>query len=140
MEFNANDYQLELLNAFESKSNVFYQLIEKHKHTLSSKIDDAFYAGIALLINNTQNKYRTQDKTSVELKAKPYNFYKDQNIPEVYETTGLLDRIEVRVKNELKQWPDHAVLNDVSAIQILTRSCETLRFKVINKCTSVNFG
>lgn len=113
---------------FESKTNVFYQLIEKYKHTLSSKIDDAFYAGIALLINNTQNKYRTHDKTTTEHMSKPYNFYKDQNIPEVYETTGLLDRIEARVNNEIKQWPDHAVLNDVSFIPnsakfILKKKC-----------------
>lgn len=114
VDFNSGDYQVELLNAFESKSNIFYQLIQKHKHSLSSKIDDVFYGGIGLLINTTQNKYRTQSQTNSDRLAKPYNFYKDQNIPEVYETTGLLDRIEVRVENELKQWPDHAVLSDVS--------------------------
>lgn len=110
IEFKSDAYQEELLNSFESKWNVFYQLVQKYKHSLSSKIDDAFYGGIGLLINTTQNRYRTQ----TQLSTKPYNFYKDSNIPEVYNTGELLDRIESRVLNELKQWPDHAVLNDVS--------------------------
>lgn len=80
---------------------------------MSSTIDDTFYGGIGLLINTTQNRYRTQNQT---ISSKPYNFYKDQNIPEVYNTGELLDRIEARVLNELKQWPDHAVLNDVSLL------------------------
>lgn len=80
---------------------------------MSSTIDDAFYGGIGLLINTIQNRYRTQNQT---ISSKPYNFYKDQNIPEVYNTGELLDRIEARVLNELKQWPDHAVLNDVSLL------------------------
>lgn len=102
-----------MLNAFESKSSVFYQLVQKYKHSLSSTIDDGFYGGIGLLINTTQNKYRTQNQTSLS-QAKAYNFYKDSNIPEVYNTAELLDKIEVRVSNELIQWPDHAVLTDVS--------------------------
>ncbi|XP_031637557.1 midasin [Contarinia nasturtii] len=115
IEFNSDDYQVELMNAFESKSNVFYQLIQKYKHSLSSTIDDAFYGGIGLLIFNTQNRYRNQNQANF-VRAKPYNFYKDQNIPEVYNTGELLDRIEARVLNELKQWPDHAVLNDIILI------------------------
>lgn len=114
VEFVSANYQMELIDAFETKSHVFYQLIQKYKHSLSSVIDDAFYGGIGLLINTTQNKYRTQDHTNSD-RVKPYNFYKDSNIPEVYNTTSLLDRIEARVQNELKQWPDHAVLIDVSS-------------------------
>lgn len=106
------------MEAFESKSNVFFQLIQKYKNALSSTIDDAFHGGIGLLINATQTKYRTQSLTNAE-RAKPYNFYKDSNIPEVYNTTGLLDRIEERVSNEMKQWPEHAVLNDVSFFQVI---------------------
>lgn len=108
------NYQVELLDAFESKSHVFHQLIQKYKHSLSSTIDDAFYGGIGLLINTTQNKYRTQSHTSAD-RIKSYNFYKDSNIPEVYNTTTLLDKIEARVQNELNQWPDHAVLIDVGS-------------------------
>lgn len=114
VDFNSGNYQAEILNVFESKSNVFYQMIQKHKHSLSSTIDDAFFAGIGLLINSTQNKYRTQGQADYEQARKSYNFYKDANIPEVYATTKLLDKLEERVTNELKQWPDHAVLNDVS--------------------------
>lgn len=88
-------------------------MIQKHKYSLSSTIDDTFYGGIGLLINTTQNKYRTQNQSN-SVATKSYNFYKDSNIPEVYNTAGLLDRIEARVTNELQQWPDHAVLNDVS--------------------------
>lgn len=111
------NYQAELLDVFESKSHVFYQLVQKFRHSLSSTIDDAFYAGIGLLINATQNKYQTQSQAIVSDRVKSYNFYKDSNIPEVYNTTSLLDRIEARVQHELKEWPDHAVLNDVSSIR-----------------------
>lgn len=120
IEFDSNSFQFELLNAFESKSSVFYQLVQKYKHSLSSTIDDGFYGGIGLLINTTQNKYRTQNQTTLS-QAKAYNFYKDSNIPEVYNTAELLDKIEVRVSNELKQWPDHAVLTDVSDFSGLTK-------------------
>lgn len=94
--------------------NVAYQLIQKYKYSLSSTIDDAFYGGIGLMINAAQNKYRTQSQLNCDHKHKSYNFYKDSNIPEVYNTAELLDRIETRVSNELQQWPDHAVLSDVS--------------------------
>lgn len=113
VEFSSECYQSEFLDAFHSKLNVAYQLIQKHKYSLSSTIDDTFYGGIGLLINTTQNKYRTQSQLP-SAASKSYNFYKDPNIPEVYNTAGLLDRIETRVTNELKQWPDHAVLSDVS--------------------------
>lgn len=113
VDFNSSNYQSELINAFESKSNIFFQLIQKYKHSLSSTIDDAFHGGIGLLIDTTQKRYRTQGQSNSE-QTKPYNFYKDSNIPEVYNTTSLLDRIEARVSNELNQWPDHAVLIDVS--------------------------
>lgn len=88
-------------------------MLQKFKYTLSSSIDDAFYGGLGLLINTTQNKYQTQDQTNLDHK-KSYNFYKDANIPEVYNTSILLNKIETRVQDELKQWPDHAVLNDVN--------------------------
>lgn len=113
VEFCSANYQFEFLAAFQSKLNVAYQLIQKNKCSLSSTIDDAFYGGIGLLINTTQNKYRTQNQLNCDA-TKSYNFYKDSNIPEVYNTAGLLDRIEARVSNELQQWPDHAVLSDVS--------------------------
>lgn len=151
VEFNSANYQTELIDAFETKSHVFYQLIQKYKHSLSSVIDDAFYGGIGLLINTTQNKYRTQDQVNSD-RVKPYNFYKDSNIPEVYNTTSLLDRIETRVQNELKQWPDHAVLIDVrfvsgiiiskkirAAFETSTNSALTLMFKHIFKNEIVFF-
>lgn len=110
-------YRSEFLGAFQSKLNVAYQLIQKYKYSLSSRIDDTFYGGIGLLINTTQNKYRTQNQLNA---TKSYYFYKDSNIPEVYNTAGLLERLEVRVSNELKQWPDHAVLTDVRFTLIFT--------------------
>lgn len=112
---------------------------------MSSTIDDAFYGGIGLLINTTQNRYRTQNQT---ISSKPYNFYKDQNIPEVYNTGELLDRIEARVLNELKQWPDHAVLNDVSFLflelihffyLISTNSCSAI-INYFHFCVPLKFN
>lgn len=113
VEFSSENYQINFVATFQSKLNVAHQLIQRHKYSLSSTIDDRFYGGIGLLINTIQNKYRTHNQLNCE-PTKPYNFYKDSNIPEVYNTAALLHSIEARVSNELKEWPDHAVLNDVS--------------------------
>lgn len=44
----------------------------------------------------------------------PYNFYKDASITEAIACVEVLKKLEQRVKVELDQWPEHAVLNDVS--------------------------
>lgn len=45
---------------------------------------------------------------------RPYDFYKDSNIVEIVGSTDVLRKIEIRSNDELKLWPDHAVLIDVS--------------------------
>lgn len=43
-----------------------------------------------------------------------YNFYKDSNISEAIRCVEVMKKLEERVNKELEQWPEHAVLNDVS--------------------------
>lgn len=50
-----------------------------------------------------------------------YNFYKDSNITEALACVDVLNRLEKRVNIELDQWPDHAVLNDVSRFELENR-------------------
>lgn len=113
-ELDLPQYRSNLLHSYETKSNVFYQLVQKYKYSLSSSIDDRFYAGIGMLIGLVQNNYHLIELNENAHASKAYNFYKDSNIPEIQHTTALLNKLETRVLIELKQWPDHAVLDDVS--------------------------
>lgn len=45
---------------------------------------------------------------------KKFDFYTDSNVSEVIECNQLLNKIETRVKLLQEQWPENAVLNDVS--------------------------
>lgn len=44
-----------------------------------------------------------------------YNFYKDSNISEILNCAIVLEQLEKRCIIELEQWPDHAILLDVSS-------------------------
>ena len=93
---------------------VFRQLIESYKTTLNSYIDDVFYTGIGFIIGIVQNDYQVQELRENNAVPPTYNFYKDSNITEIVQTNDVLRRLEARVLIELEQWPDHAVLIDVS--------------------------
>lgn len=112
MEFDSLDEEKCLIESFKLKSNVFYQMVQKYNHCLSSHVDDSFYSSIGFIIGIIQD-----DLQSTESKMenqKNYDFYKDSNIAEIQPTIGLLERLEERVQNELQQWPDHPVLKDVN--------------------------
>lgn len=112
MDFDSSDHQKCLIESFKLKSNVFYQLIQKYNHSLSSHIDDSFYSSIGFIIGIIQDNLQSTE-SKMESQAN-YDFYKDSNIPEVQPTIGLLKRLEERVLNELQQSPDHPVLKDVN--------------------------
>lgn len=111
---NPNEPKENAIEFYRRNLNVFHQLITKYRTTLHSSVDESFYNGIALLIGVAQTESHQIQIEGVHSSAKPYNFYKDPNIAEIHEITTLLDRVEKRVETELVQWPDHAVLNDVS--------------------------
>lgn len=54
---------------------------------------------------------------------KIHDFYKDSNITEATNCIDILRRLELRVNEELAQWPEHAVLEDVN------NSLTTLSYK-----------
>lgn len=85
----------------------------KYRSTLNSSVDDAFYNGIGFVVGIVQENYQMLELNADSTMRTSYNFYKDSNIPEIHQTTTLLDKIEKRTLVELEQWPDHAVLNDV---------------------------
>lgn len=112
MEFDSSDHQKCLIESFKLKSNVFYQLVQKYNHSLSSHVDDSFYSSVGFIIGIIQD---TLQSTESKMDGQAhYDFYKDSNIPEVQPTIELLNRLDERVLNELQQWPDHPVLIDVN--------------------------
>lgn len=103
---------LDYITPYKTKFNIFHSLLEKYKTCLTSRMDDVFYPGLSFMVGISQenlNELSLTDKSSVT-----YNFYKDSNIQEILQCTTVLNKIEIRVKIELEQWPDHAVLIDVS--------------------------
>lgn len=53
------------------------------------------------------------------LSNRDYNFYKDSNTSEAIKCVNIMDKLKDRVLIELEQWPEHAVLNDVSFFKII---------------------
>lgn len=121
-ELNLSQYRSTVIDSFEKKSKIFYQLVQKYKTILSSSVDEAFYAGLGLLVGLIQSKHHLIASNDEIHTSKPYNFYKDSNIPEIQHTTTLLNKLEARVVVEQQQWPDHAVLNDIILIIARIRS------------------
>lgn len=95
-------------------------------------MDEIFYGGVGLIIAMAQQNYDFVQLTGMEHRRitrhhrskaftlfldkpdRPYDFYKDSNVPEILGSTEVLRKIEIRTNDELKLWPDHAVLVDVS--------------------------
>lgn len=115
-------YHSTVINSYEMKSKIFYQLVQKYKTILSSSVDEAFYAGLGLLVGLIQSKHHLIATNDDIRTSNPYNFYKDSNIPEIQHTTTLLNKLEARVLAEQQNWPDHAVLNDIILIIARIRS------------------
>lgn len=115
----AGEQKSNAIESFEKKVAVFRQLVGEYRTTLDDSVDRLFYNGIGLLLGIAQNQCQQLElnENAANVRA-AYNFYKDPNIVEIHETMPLLDRLEKRVYVELEQWPDHAVLNDVSCIDI----------------------
>lgn len=68
--------------------------------------------------------------------GKTYDFYKDSNVQDVVACLDVLQEIRGRVQKELQQWPDHAVLNDVSRFSDL----QQYRCLVIQSATVTSSG
>lgn len=95
-------------------------------------MDEIFYGGVGLIIAMAQQNYDfvqltgmkhyrqiTRNRSEIctlflDKPDRPYDFYKDSNIPQILDSTDVLRKIEIRTNDELKLWPDHAVLVDVS--------------------------
>lgn len=112
------EHKSNLIESYRNRMSVFHQLMAKYRSTLTSSVDDAFYNGIGLLVGIIQENYQMLELNADSTVRKSYNFYKDSNIPEIHQTSTLLDKIEKRTLVELEQWPDHAVLIDVRGNQI----------------------
>lgn len=118
--------------AFGLQTEIFKRLFDQFKSTLPDTMDDHFYLGSVTMVDNIQKFYEETLVTGdVQLfnspspvlfylfvspfyAGKSYDFYKDSNVQEIVACFDVLQEIRARVQRELLQWPDHAVLNDVS--------------------------
>lgn len=99
--------------SFKIRLSIYVKMFENMKDSLKQDCDYQNFASLCLLVGISQEKY---GNLPLQQSTKEFNFYKDGNIQEVKDCEEILNKIEVRVENELKQWPEHAVLNDVSNI------------------------
>ncbi|GAB0090345.1 Midasin [Sergentomyia squamirostris] len=105
-----SECKLDYVDNFRVRVKIFVNLLKQFRMCLTANIDDASYLGISILTRISQNNYEISEHHEA---AKDYNFYKDSNISEILPSLHLLNEIEERTKGELKQWPDHASLNDI---------------------------
>lgn len=128
---NGSKTTLDFITPYKTNALVFNQLLKKFKSCLDTETDEIFYGGIGLIIGITQQNYDFVQITGESLHARPctnnlyrslrldkpdrpYDFYKDSNTSEIMGCTDVLRKIEIKCNDELKLWPDHAVLIDVS--------------------------
>ncbi|XP_055690608.1 midasin [Lutzomyia longipalpis] len=107
------DLTIDYLESYAVKVKVFQNLLKHFGNCLNSRIDDASYLGMGILVNVSRKNY---DLSGSLEKGKEFNFYKDANVGEILPCLDVLNAIEVRTENELKQWPDHAALQDIITI------------------------
>lgn len=123
--------KLNFITPYKIRTSVFYQLFNKYKTCLNNGLDSTYYTGLNFLIGLCQEQY-----DDLELRQKKsqsnYNFYKDSNITEIIQCVDVLKKIEKRVHKELEQWPDHAVLNDVSTNFFLFKFNNLLKCAIIS--------
>ncbi|XP_058456556.1 midasin [Malaya genurostris] len=107
----------DFIGPFRTKIAIFQQVFRKYKTALNSKLDESFYPGLSLLVGLVQEKYNDMELQCSTLIS--YNFYKDSNIAEVVQCVEVLQKVELRVRALLEEWPDHALLKDI--LRILER-------------------
>jgi midasin len=141
---------VDYLSVFEAKLKVLHPIFEEYKFCVDISLDDTAYKSLSLLIGLCQSSY---DGLTLKGRIKNvgilnfsfifmfifilpttdpsltyYNFYKDSNITEAMSCVEVMKKLEQRVKVELEQFPDHAVLNDVSNFSLSFVSPSTLTF------------
>lgn len=112
---STGELKRDYLTPFEIKMNIYMKLFNTFKNCLTSDVDSSNIASICFIIGLVQQKYGNY---VIDAAEKKFDFYNDSNITEILSCGVLLDKIEGRVKEQLEQWPEHAVLNDVSILGI----------------------
>uniref|UniRef100_A0A182LZE9 DNA methyltransferase 1-associated protein 1 n=1 Tax=Anopheles culicifacies TaxID=139723 RepID=A0A182LZE9_9DIPT len=115
---------LDFVKPFETKLEIFHQIVQKYEPTIGSEFDEIAYGALSLAVGLLQERYDDQMEVGqIERKTKGgtylstnYNFYTDSNIPEVLQCVKVLKIVEKRVQELLVEWPDHAVLSDILLI------------------------
>ncbi|XP_059609312.1 midasin [Phlebotomus argentipes] len=103
------DLKLNYIERYKMQVKMFHNLMKQCGSFVGSRMDDVSYLGMGLLAEISRRSY----SPGIEEKSKDYNFYHDANVEEILPCLDVLNVIEDRARNELKQWPDHAALNDV---------------------------
>uniref|UniRef100_A0A182WJD3 Midasin n=1 Tax=Anopheles minimus TaxID=112268 RepID=A0A182WJD3_9DIPT len=117
-------FSLNFVKPFETKLEIFNQIVQKYEPTIGSEFDEVAYGALSLAVGLLQERYDDQMEVGqIERKTKGgtylstnYNFYTDSNIPEVLQCVKVLKTVEKRVQELLVEWPDHAVLSDILLI------------------------
>lgn len=114
-ETNLNStHNLNYIQQYKTKLSVFQNIIKKYRTSYKKEIDDAFFFGFCISIGISLQNFN--ELTLCNDNETEYNYYKDSNIPEIQSCLDILHRIQIRVKCQLKDWPDHAVLIDIMRI------------------------
>ncbi|XP_037888619.1 midasin [Glossina fuscipes] len=99
---------------FKESMQVFLRLYQHYRSSLNEWLDEQSFNSLAFSVALQQENLEafSIDDTS----TKSYNFYKDSNIQEIVNCTEILYRIEERVAEQLKLYPEHAALLDIGKI------------------------
>lgn len=126
-QYREKDY----LKPFDLKMSVFSKVFGHFKDCMRLEMDTKSYKALMMSVGLAKCKYGEENlgnwqarfvkhqsfntflTISVDAK-KEFDFYTDSNVSEVIECNQLLNKIEMRVKVLQEQWPENAILNDVS--------------------------
>ncbi|EDW01516.1 GH20407 [Drosophila grimshawi] len=123
--------ELQLIQPYQARLQVFVQLHGHYKTAVGATLDDSVYNALTFALAVQQRQL--QDIHLEESHSSPtYDFYKDSNITEINGCLDVMERIEKRVLEQLELYPEHAGLADIklviSRIRKLPANASVVRF------------
>lgn len=118
----SNDIQPDFIEPLLQRYNTFGLLMENVVPTLSNELTGKLYTSLNVLTQLTTrfSQGETLNPQSciknAKKESKLYDYYRDSNVEEVKQCLPLLDTINGRVSELLREWPEHPTLMSIQII------------------------
>ncbi|TDG46488.1 hypothetical protein AWZ03_007049 [Drosophila navojoa] len=108
--------QLQLIEPYQARLQVFVQLHGHYKTALGATLDGSVYNALSFALALQQRHLKDLELEETHSSPAAYDYYKDSNISEVNGCLSVMERIEQRVLTQLELYPEHAGLADIKLV------------------------